>query len=306
MKRVIVAGANGFIGTAFVKELLSQGIEVLCLTKGADVLPEDVVKIEFNLSNVQELYQNADIKKDYYDTFYNFAWQGSAGEARIDTGLQLDNAKWSIDLLKYAHDIGCSRFVGAGSIMEDETIAACFAQENRPGEAYIYSDGKLVAHFMGKSVAAKLGIDFVWVKITNAYGPNEISPRFINTTLRKIINNEDLQFTAATQNYDFVYIDDVAEAFYLIGKNGKAFGEYIIGSSDAKPLREFITEIVATLAPDRKPLFGDIPFTGINLPLETFDTEITETVTGFKAKTPFSEGIKNTMEWLKQLRGKDD
>jgi nucleoside-diphosphate-sugar epimerase len=209
-------------------------------------------------------------------------------------------------MLRFAHHIGCVRYVGAGSIMEDETIAANFAQENRPGEAYIYSDGKLAAHLMGKSVAAKLGIDFVWTKITNAYGPNEISPRFINTTLRKILTHEDLQFTSATQNYDFVYIDDVAEAFYRIGENGKPFGEYMIGSSDAKPLRSFIEEIVNTLAPDRKPLFGDIPFTGINLPLETFDTKITEAVTGFKAGTPFPTGIKNTMDWLKQRQGNDD
>lgn len=80
--------------------------------------------------------------------------------------------------------------------------------------------------------------------ITNAYGVGEFSPRFVNTTLRKIIDGEPLRFTAATQNYDFVYVSDVAKAFYLVAKNGKPFREYMIGSGDAKPLKQFILEMV--------------------------------------------------------------
>ena len=53
------------------------------------------------------------------------------------------------------------------------------------------------------------------------------------------------QFTAGTQNYDFVYIDDVARAFRLIGEKGKPFHEYLIGSSTARPLKEFLLEMKA-------------------------------------------------------------
>lgn len=107
-----------------------------------------------------------------------------------------------------------------------------------------------------------------------------------------------------TQNYDFVYIDDVARAFYLIGKNGKPFNEYLIGSSNAKPLKEFLLEMKAAIAPDLDFIFGDIPFTGINLPLEKYDCSKTETDTGFKAKISFGEGCKKTMEWLKKVEAK--
>ena len=43
--------------------------------------------------------------------------------------------------------------------------------------------------------------------ITNAYGVGERSPRMVNTTIQKCIRGEAPQFTAGTQNYDFVYID---------------------------------------------------------------------------------------------------
>ena len=137
--------------------------------------------------------------------------------------------------------------------------------------------------------------------ITNAYGEGELSPRFVNTTIRKIINGEPLQFTAATQNYDFVHISDVARAFYLIAKNGKPFCEYIIGSGNAKPLKEFIIEMTSALDKNAVPIFGDVPFTGTNMPLSAFDTTDTEKDTGFKAEISFAEGAKRTMDWLKTV-----
>ena len=141
--------------------------------------------------------------------------------------------------------------------------------------------------------------------ITNTYGVGEVSPRFVNTTLRKIINSEPLRFTAATQNYDFVYVTDVAKAFYLIAKKGKPFCEYIIGSSSARPLKEFILEMQEELAPDNIPIFGDIPFTGTNMPLSVFDTSNTEEDCGFKAQISFAEGTRRTMEWLKTINSKE-
>ena len=185
--------------------------------------------------------------------------------------------------------------------MEYEVEAAIHAQGNRPGMAYIYGMGKHVAHCMCKSVAADLGVELVWPMITNAYGAGELSPRFVNTTIRKIINGEPLQFTAATQNYDFVYVTDVARAFYLIAKNGKPFCEYMIGSGNARPLKEFILEMQKELAPEAVLQFGDVPFTGINMPLSTFSTEDTERDAGFKADISFAEGTKKTMDWLKTL-----
>ena len=164
---------------------------------------------------------------------------------------------------------------------------------------YIYGGGKTIAHIMCMSVAANIGIDLIWPEITNAYGVGERSPRMVNTTIQKCIRGEAPQFTAGTQNYDFVYIDDVARAFRMIGENGKPFHEYLIGSSTARPLKEFLLEMQAAIAPNLKFVFGDIPFTGVDLPLAKFDCSETEKDTGFRAQIRFGEGCRRTMEWLK-------
>ena len=302
-----MTGANGFIGSAVVKYLSGQGVEVLALCHNGhsdklEGLP--LVKIGFfELENMQALRES--VPKDEYDIFYHFAWKGSAGIARADTKLQLDNVQWTVEALEAAHALGCKRFVGAGSIMEYEAIAEHQTQGHKPGLGTIYGGGKLAAHIMSQTVAAKLGMEFLWGEITNAYGAGEVSPRLVNTALRKCIRGESPQFTAGTQNYDFVYIDDVARAFYLIGEKGKPFHEYLIGSSKARPLREFLLEMKTSVAPDLDFIFGDVPFTGVNLPLSCYDCDEIERDTGFRAEISFAEGAKQTITWLKELREED-
>ena len=302
MKNVVITGADGFVGSYTTEYFLEQGVQVLAL--GRSETPKRLTKHDnliykqCDIANIEEL--NVVMADKSYDTFIHFAWAGSAGTERVNYNLQMQNALNTVECLKIAKAQGCNRFICAGSIMEYEVEAAVHSQESRPGMGYIYGMGKHIAHCMCKSVAAEIGIDLIWPMITNAYGPGELSPRFVNTTIRKIINNEPLQFTAATQNYDFVYITDVAKAFYLIAKNGKPFCEYMIGSSNARPLREFILEMQQALAPDAVPIFVNVPFTGTNMSLNVFDSSKTEKDCGFRAEISFAEGTRLTMEWMEK------
>ena len=299
MKRAVITGANGFIGSALARELTRHGTEVIALDREgcSSAVPQEAVFVPFDLADISDVTALlADMKPDVY---FHLAWYGMNGATRGDPAVQLKNVEWTLAALAQAKEIGCSRFIGAGSIMEYETYSAVMRQGSRPGAGYVYGAAKLAARSMCMVQAARLGIDIVWAEITNAYGAGENSPRLINSTLRKIIENKPLEFTAATQNYDFVYIDDVARAFRLIAENGAPFSHYLIGSSAAKPLREFLLEIKEAAAPDREFIFGAVPFTGVSLSPEELDCSLTERDTGFRAQVPFKTGILRTMDWLK-------
>lgn len=308
MKNVIVTGANGFVGKALVYKLIEQKINVIAmdlLGHNSNLPKSDLVTfIPFSLEKIHA-YKD-EIKKYNPDTFFNFAWTGSAGDLRRNYELQLKNALWTIEAIKFARDVGCNRFVNAGSIAEIETYKACFINGSKPAMGYIYGSGKLVAHTMCKSVAAEIGIDLMWAMITNSYGVGEISPRLINSTIQKCIKGITPSFTSGNQIYDFVYITDIANAFYLIGKSGKPFSQYIIGSGDAKPLKFFLQEMNSTIAPEINFNFGNIPFTGISLSLEDYDITNLKNDTGFTPEVDFSTGCKLTMDWLKEKICKGD
>ena len=305
MNKAIVTGANGFVGSHVCKELCGSGTFVYAVIKDEN---ENIDCIK-DLNNISIIYCDLDcietlsdkITDKDIDVFYHFAWVGSAGPLRCDENVQLKNALWTARALRTADGMQCKKFVNAGSIMEKETYTAVYTQESKPGLPYIYGAGKLIAHAICKPIANSLSIDLCWAVITNAYGVGELSPRFVNSTIRKIIAGEPLQFTAATQNYDFIYIDDVARAFEAIGEYGKANKEYTIGSGNAKPLKEFILEMQQELAPEAKPIFGDVPFTGVNMPLEAFDTADIEADCYFKPEISFAEGTRMTMDWIKSV-----
>lgn len=306
MKIAVVTGANGFVGSAVVKELLSNNYKVFAVVRNnhSDRLSDldNVEIVNYELSDIDRLPEQINEK---CDVFYHFAWSGITGEDRSNVDVQLQNIRYTVNAVNVAQKLGCARFVFAGSIAEDESLYAAYTSGNRPGTIYVYGAAKAAAHIMCETAAAKLNIDYLSGKIINTYGVGEESARLINSTIKKCIEGISPEFTSGNQNYDFVYIDDVARAFRLIGENGKPFTSYVIGSSAARPLKEFLLEMQKTIAPDLPFKFGKVPFTGIDLPLNAFDCSKLERDTGFKAEISFAEGCKNTyMWWEEKLRNK--
>lgn len=302
MKIAVVTGANGFVGSAVVKELIHNGYKVYAVVRNnhADRL-HGLGNTEIIDCELSEIVKLPELIQEKCDVFYHFAWSGITGVSRANANIQLSNAKYSVEAVKSAAKIGCKRFVFAGSIVENESLYAAYTDGNRPGTEYVYGAAKMAAHIMCSATSSELSIEYLNGKIINTYGVGEESARLVNSAIRKCIAGISPEFTAGTQNYDFVYIDDVAHAFRLIGENGKPFTSYVIGSSYAKPLKEFLLEMKEAVAPDLPFKFGDVPFTGIDLPLSDFDCSKTEKDTGFKAQISFAEGCKRTFEWWKKL-----
>ena len=304
MKKAIVTGANGFVGSAVCKELTETGVEVIAVVRNHD---SDISRIEklhgirIIYSDISDFINLADVISDRdIDVFYHFAWTGSAGNLRGDYDVQLDNVRYTCDSVKACSLLNCHRFVFASSIMEYE-ISSLMETENTPGINTLYCSAKVAADYMARAVAGKNEITFIRAVISNIYGPGETSPRLINTSLRKMLNDEHCAFSAGEQMYDFIYITDAAKAFAAVGEKGKTNKTYYIGSLNPKPLKSFLMEMRDCVDPDIEIGLGEIPFSGVSLSYNEFDIKAVKNDTGFVPEISFSEGINMTINWLKGI-----
>ena len=303
MKKAIVTGANGFVGTAVCKELSDRGIEVIAIVRNPE---ESITEIEKNVGirivysdlsdfgNLANLIPDRDI-----DVLYHFAWVGSAGPLRGNYEVQMNNVKFTCDTVKACSDLGCKRFVFASSIMEYE-IEATMATDATPGINTLYCSAKVAADYMARTIAGSLEIDYIRAVISNIYGSGEMSPRLVNTSLRKMLNNEHCAFSAGNQMYDFIYISDAAKAFVEIGEKGKTNKTYYIGSQNPRPLKEFLLEMRDCVDPEMVIGLGELPFNGVSLTYKEFNINAVMEDTGFIPEVTFKEGINKTIEWIRR------
>ncbi|MBR7000809.1 MAG: NAD(P)-dependent oxidoreductase [Lachnospiraceae bacterium] len=304
MKKVIVTGANGFVGTAVCKELSGRGIEVIAIVRHPDEVITSIAndeRIRIVYCDLSQFGKLADIIPDRdIDVFYHFAWVGSAGPLRGNPDVQMKNVQYTCDSVKACADMGCKRFVFASSIMEYE-IAATMATEATPGINTLYCSAKVAADYMARTIAGSLGVDYIRAVISNIYGPGEMSPRLINTSLRKLLNGEHCAFSAGEQMYDFIYITDAAKTFAAVGEKGKRNKTYYIGSQEPKPLKIFLKEMRDCIDPEIEIGLGEIPFNGVSLSYKEFDINAVKEDTGFVPEISFDNGIRNTIAWIKEM-----
>ena len=308
MRKAIVTGATGFIGKFLVRELVNQNVEVIAVVREnsknlgcISELPVRIVSCNLNeISKLPDLISDRDV-----DAVFHIAWQGISDSDAKNQSIQIQNLKSTLDLVDTMSEMKIKTFVGCGSMHEAESLVEISEDKVISNLGYMYKAAKTAAHWMGKAKAGSYGIRFFWPLI-NTYGEEERSARLINTIIRKVLKGESPDLSSGTQYYDFVHVSDVAHALYLIAEKGVDGKNYVIGSGDAKPLKEFLIEVgkVANRMRDDNteiPLgFGKINANVVCLPKETFDVRSLTEDTGFETTVSFEEGIERTAKWIKE------
>ena len=173
MKCAVVTGANGFVGSALLQELSTHNIKVYAIIKDRK---EPVDNIQ-RMPGVEIIYCEMDAintllnkVKEQPEVFYHLAWAGSTGPLRGDYTLQLQNAKWTLDAVKVSKQLGCKRFVGAGTLAEFDVNAYTPLDGSTPNAVSCYGAAKIAAHLMSKAECNTQEIEHLWAYLSNTYG----------------------------------------------------------------------------------------------------------------------------------------
>lgn len=303
MKRAVITGATGSVGTALVQELTSRGVEVLVLcregsARNRQIPKNDLVTLKFCDLNRLESLENDTGKQ--YDCFYHFAWEGTTGQARNDMYLQNRNVKYALDAVAAAKRFGCTAFIGAGSQAEYGRHEGTLKPDTPAFPEMGYGYGKLCAGLMTRQYAHQLGLRHIWVRILSIYGPNDGSQSMVMSTIYKLLDGQTPQCTKGEQMWDYLYSGDAARAFYLAGENGVDGKTYVLGSGSARPLAEYIGDIRDAAAPTGTVALGAVPYGSNQVMFLCADISELQQDTGFTPEVPFAEGIRRTVVWAKQ------
>ena len=296
IKRIVVWGGTGFVGRNLI-ECLKEKNRIQIIVRSANQIPPGWRQDQHIM-----IVEEDDIDKlEQADIMYFLAWGGVSGKLRGDVDTQLDNISRVCNAVQIAKRLHCHKFVYTGSIMEYEAIEVLGKDGNVPGINCLYSVSKLTADYYARILVNNLGMEYCNALISNTYGPEEVSQRFVVTMCRRLMNHEDIALTEGTQLYDFIYISDTVEALNRIGTMGKNNYTYYIGNKEQKPLRQYIEQMKELLGSRSKLQFGTAGFSGVSLSYKEFDTCKLYDELGFECKVDFAEGIRRTAAWLREV-----
>lgn len=301
MNKAIIVGANGFIGSQLISFLKNKDVEIYALVaKGTEysILPQcrNIRYFEFELSSIKNLA--ASFENDF-DVLFHLAWVGVNPNLRNDYSVQTQNIIYGLDVMEFARSIKARRVVVAGSASEYAYCNEIITGNNIPAPSDMYSASKVATHYLCKTFANNNNIDLIWTSISSVYGPGRDDNNLISYTIKSLLNREKPKFTKLEQKWDYIYISDLIEALYYLGKDGKGGKNYPIGFGTHKTMREYVEIIRKIIDPDLPIGIGDLPYKGETIDNQMLDISDLKKDTGFTPKYTFEKGILNTIDYFR-------
>lgn len=305
-KKVLITGATGFIGANLVRRLLKEGFEVHITTRKSsnkwridDVL-SDVVDHELDLSDA-EAVKNL-ISRMKPDIIFNLAIYGGY-PAQSDTQKIIEtNFIGAVNLIDACESIDYECFVQVGSSSEygRKKEKMCESLLLEPINAYGVS--KAAASLYTQYIAKEHDKPIVIVRPFSPFGYFEQPTRLIPTLIKNCLSNQDPELASPSSVRDFIFVDDLIDAFMLVIKNANNIkGEiFNIARGEQKSVEEVAKLVISLTNPDLNPKFGRALPRSYDSDIWIADISKAKNLLGWEPKTDMETGLRKTIEWFRE------
>lgn len=298
--KILVTGANGFVGGWLTKELSALGHEVIAVVKDEkeDLRCFDgLANIHIVYCDLSALSQLPNLVNDNVDVIYHLAWVSAGGAGRADYLIQLKNAIYASDMIKVAMELHAKKILYAGTV--SERLVDNFLESEIVGVNNIYAVSKKTTHSIVDILCKKNHLDYIWMQFANLFGPYSINGNIVGYTISELLSNKEAFFGPANQPYDFIYIEDLVSAMVLLGTQSTKQRFYYIGSGQPHKLSDYLLEIGEILHCLEKIKIGARADDGTRYNRDWFNINPLEEEFNFRPSITFQEGVKRTVEWMK-------
>ncbi|MEG2233951.1 MAG: NAD-dependent 4,6-dehydratase LegB [Oscillospiraceae bacterium] len=312
-KKVLVTGADGFIGSHLTEELVKSGAKVKAFAYynsfnswgWLDSLPKEIKdEIEVFSGDIRDPNGVRTAVKGC-DTVYHLAaliaipFSYHSPDSYVDT-----NIKGTLNVLQAANDLGVSRLLVTSTSEVYGTAQYVPIDEKHPFQGQSpYSATKIGADRLAESFYRSFGTPLTIVRPFNTYGPRQSARAVIPTIITQLLNGaSEIKLGSLTPTRDFNYCKDTAAGFMALAECGEAIGEEVnIATGVEISIGQLAQELIDQINPSAEIICDEQRLRPEKSEVNRLlgDNTKIKALTGWAPKYDLKAGIAETIEWLK-------
>ena len=237
-KKVLITGADGFIGSHLVEKLLDEGCKVRAFVYynsfnswgWLDTFPkEKLQQIEVIAGDIRDPHGVRNVMKDIEIVFHLAAliaipYSYNSPDTYIDT-----NVKGTLNIVQAARELGIERVLVTSTSEVYGTALYVPIDEKHPRQGQSpYSATKIGADAMADSFYRSFNVPITIVRPFNTYGPRQSARAVIPTIISQLLSGKtEIKLGALHPTRDLVFVRDTVKGFIEIAKNDATIGQEV-------------------------------------------------------------------------------
>ena len=312
-KRVLVTGADGFIGSHLAEQLVQE-----CATVKAfvyynsfnswgwlDTLPRQVLKgIEVFAGDVRDA-SGVDLAVKGCDIVFHLAaligipFSYQCPDAYLET-----NVKGTLNVLQAARKLGIEKLLVTSTSEVYGTARHAPIDENHPFQAQSpYSATKIAADRLAESFYRSFGLPVVITRPFNTYGPRQSARAVIPTIIVQLLSGaSQIKLGSLTPIRDFTYVKDTVNGFVELAKSDKSIGQEVnIAAGQEVSIEQLAKELIGQLSPGTPIVCDEARVRPRESEVERLlgCNEKIKSLTNWKPQYNLSRGLSETIAWFR-------
>jgi UDP-glucose 4-epimerase len=308
MKKALVTGGAGFIGSHLVQRLVNNGFEVVvvdCLLRGNKLDKETMQKVNFIVGDVRdfETVDKAAIDCDYIFHFAAVLGVDVVADNPVETMDTEVLGMRNIAQAAIKHGVNKIIYASTSGVYGHSAIERSVTEDIIIDPRTSYAIAKRYNEIYLKALFEEKGLNSVSLRFFNIYGKRQdnrmVIPRFIEQALA---GQPLTVYGEGKQTRDFTYIDDTITACLLLAEKGGNADIYNIANENELTIQELAETIIKVTNSKSKIIY-------IEAPKKRYDYEVERRfgsseklfkLTGFKPSTSLEEGLRRILESYQQ------
>lgn len=306
MKKILITGGAGFIGSHLCRRLLDEGNRVICLDN----------MFTGTYDNIRELYArpgfefvNADVINPMHievDEIYNLACPASPVQYQYDPVMTTKTSfLGALNMLELARKMGAKILQASTSEIYGDPLVHPQTEDyrgnvNTIGPRACYDEGKRVAETLFSDYRRMYGTDARIIRIFNTYGPHmlENDGRVVSNFIMQAIHNKNITiYGDGTQTRSFCYVDDLVAGMIAAMNKADFTGPVNLGNPREMTILELARMIIRKTGSGSQIVYRPLP---VDDPVKRKpDISFARKELGWEPQTDIEQGIGKTIEYFR-------